>query len=268
MIDTAEQRTSVWEYVNPVAITKFAYTSPLGSALYGPYRALAQGRGLMIPSILPQLPSMGGTAVKFSQLSSVVSDVIGSNRTTFMTNISRASKTFGRGVLFGLEGIGAGSTTQGMEAMAIARRGLVGWKEVKVKQIAKTASSTTKGIMEVEKVLGAKSLMRAGGPGVPTMGRAGLIMAGRVVNPIMNIILAAQVISFAAETTFKGIRATTEAINRAAERVYSLDLGGELSRGYLTAGAATERQRALQAIQGSHLAGRRFLGNEASLLHG
>ena len=92
-------------------------------------------------------------------------------------------------------------------------------------------------------------------------------MAGRVINPIMNAILIAQTAAFVGETVFKGLRATSEAINRASEKVYNLDLGGELSRGYLTAGAATERQRALQAIQSSHLSGRRFLGSEAEMAH-
>jgi hypothetical protein len=108
---------------------------------------------------------------------------------------------------------------------------------------------------------------KMGKPSGVLMARAGLVWAGRVMNPLMNTVLVAQVAAFIGETAFKSIRATSEVINRASERAYNLELGGELTRGFLTGSATTERQRALQAIQSSHLSGRRFLGNEAEMSH-
>lgn len=263
MIDNGQDRISVWEYVNPIAIAKFAYTSPLGAAMYGPYRALAQGRGLMIPGLLPGM----GRSVRFTEVGTTAMQTVSkiAGKQAFKAEISTAGRTFGRGLLFGFEGAGAASGSKGMEAMSLARRGMRGWKGYYVNTLSdgKGAASLGAGIDEVM----AATLFSRTGPGVTTLGRAGLIKAGSVINPIMNAILVAQAVAFTAETVFKGIRATSDVINRAVEKVYNLELGGELTRGFMTGQAATERQRAMQAIQGSHLSGRRFLGNEAAMVH-
>ena len=266
MIDTAEQRTSVWEYVNPINVAKFAYTSPLGSALYGPYKAMAKGKGLTFPGLIP----WGSKGIDLKHAGTLWGTDGG-----FVTKLQGTVRSGARGMIFGVRGIGSGTTGEALEAMALSRRGLLGWKKTKANQIVKRTiygegwSSLSSGATsELKSVLGATSLWRTGGPGVAALGRAGIMMAGRVINPVMNLLLCAEIISFAAETTFKGIKATSDAINRASEKVYNLELGGELSRGFLSSGAATERQRALQAIQGSHLSGRRFLGSEATLAHG
>jgi len=49
---------------------------------------------------------------------------------------------------------------------------------------------------------------------------------------------------------------------------FSPDMGGKIALGYLSTGAATERQRAIQAISKSYINGRSMLGTEAELLHG
>ncbi len=60
---------------------------------------------------------------------------------------------------------------------------------------------------------------------------------------------------------------TVDSIFNAKSMIRSPELGGNLSMAYLTRGAATERQRALQAIQKSRLNARQALGNEAALKH-
>jgi len=266
LIETAEQRTSVWEYINPINVAKFAYTSPLGAGLYGTYRAMARGGGLTCPGFIP----WGERGVDLRRASA-----LWGTDGTFLSKIQGVARTGARGFVFGVRGIGAGTNQEAQEAMAIARKGLLGWKKVKSNQLVKAAG--VEGWMgqqgmsiaprAIREVLHSKSLWGVSGPGVVALTRAGMIRTAGLLNPVMNILLAAEVISFAAEATFKGIRATSEAINRMTEKAYNLELGGELTKGYLTTGAATERQRALQAIQGSHLSGRRFLGSEASLAH-
>jgi len=53
----------------------------------------------------------------------------------------------------------------------------------------------------------------------------------------------------------------------ALNQLGSRDMGGQLSMDYITAGAATERQRAIQAISKSRINGRSMLGSEAQYMH-
>lgn len=65
-------------------------------------------------------------------------------------------------------------------------------------------------------------------------------------------------------------RAIVEQTNAAMERAenrFMPELGGKLNAAYLSYGAATERQRALQAISKSHINGRSAFGTEAALMH-
>jgi len=257
MIDQAEGRTSVWEYLNPVDVAKFAYFNPLGSAVYGPWRAMAAGRGITLPGVFPVAKRMTPSVLK----NFLTAPFKFKEGTTFVTHFNRAKRAggaIGKAFFSGVEGIGAGGAEGAAEAIAYAAKG--GGKELLKMRMANQFK-----MAGTDSLLG-KVLQAKAGPVV--MARAGMIWAGRVINPVMNIVLAAQAVRFIGETTFKAVRATAEVINRASERVYNLDLGGELSRGFLTGQAATERQRALQAIQSSHLSGRRSLGNEAGVIAG
>jgi len=60
------------------------------------------------------------------------------------------------------------------------------------------------------------------------------------------------------------------AVDKMYNKVSSLarpDMGGQLSYDYLSQGAATERQRAIQAISKSRINGRSMMGNEAQYMH-
>lgn len=60
-------------------------------------------------------------------------------------------------------------------------------------------------------------------------------------------------------------------INRVSEEHsnrFSPEMGGKIALGYLSTGAATERQRAVEAISRSYINGRSALGQEAMFLHG
>jgi hypothetical protein len=48
---------------------------------------------------------------------------------------------------------------------------------------------------------------------------------------------------------------------------FAVEMGGGLARGYLSSGAATERQRAVQAISKAYINGRSAVGQEAFYLH-
>ena len=65
-------------------------------------------------------------------------------------------------------------------------------------------------------------------------------------------------------------RASVQAVDqafRAYESVPQVEMGGQIAMSYLTQGAATERQRSLQAISKAHINGRSALGQEASYTH-
>jgi hypothetical protein len=51
------------------------------------------------------------------------------------------------------------------------------------------------------------------------------------------------------------------------QSAFSPELGGRLSPAYLSSGAATERQRAIQAMSKSYISGRSAFGQEASYMH-
>jgi len=65
-------------------------------------------------------------------------------------------------------------------------------------------------------------------------------------------------------------RYVVDNINRVSDAYvnrFNPETGGNLALGYLSAGAATERQRAVDAISRSYINGRSALGTEAQLLH-
>lgn len=65
-------------------------------------------------------------------------------------------------------------------------------------------------------------------------------------------------------------RAAIETLDTVLETMRNMQatqMGGFVPDGYLSTGAATERQRALQAISKAHINGRSVLGQEASFLH-
>lgn len=79
--------------------------------------------------------------------------------------------------------------------------------------------------------------------------------------------LAASAFTFGAESIGRGIVGTVDNAMGALQQNKEWEFGGNLALTYLNRGAATERQRAIQAISKSRLNARAGLGNEASGLH-
>jgi len=63
-----------------------------------------------------------------------------------------------------------------------------------------------------------------------------------------------------------GVRAVDQTFSSLAS-IANPELGGQLELGFLSQGAATERQRAVQAISKSRINGRSMLGNEGAMMH-
>jgi hypothetical protein len=243
----AEDRVSVWEYINPIP----DYTSARGAFIYGTYSGLSKGRAVM-PMLIPTEGWMGGPGRAFQKYATGTWSKLTTQ--SFRTGtVSRYVGTTGRFLLFG------GGTDLGPEARAVARGGTTAWRKYVLKQGGYGIQS--------EAMIKATLAKLSAGPSASTYAKAGLIGMGRVINPLINLYMAYQVASFAAEATMKGIKTMSDIIGRAGDRISNMELGGELSRGYMGSEAATERQRAIQAIQSSHLSGRRFLGNEAAMYH-
>jgi hypothetical protein len=248
----AEDRTSIWEYINPFE----DFTSPTRAFIYGPYRSLARGQAFF-PGLLPTQGWMAsGLTTKTGMMNKVIGGAWeGMTTQSFRTgSVGKFIGTAGRFLMFG------GGSDMGPEAKMIADRGMSGAAAFYSEQAARPGTMGLK-----TKLAGMKSLRSLGSRNV--MAKSYIIGAARVINPILNLYMAYQMTSWAVETAFKGVRATADTINRASDRISNLELGGDLSHGYLGEQAATERQRALQAIQSSHLSGRRFMGNEASMYH-
>lgn len=74
-------------------------------------------------------------------------------------------------------------------------------------------------------------------------------------------------INYVAEPLGRAAFSAMDSAFRAYEAIPTPELGGQLSMAYLTQGAATERQRALQAISKAHINGRSALGMEAQYAH-
>lgn len=250
----AEDRVSVWEYVKPGNVIGSyiePFTSPTQAFIYGPYRSLARGTGFF-PGIIPTQGWMS-TGTKMPGSVAKLADAIGSSSLMRgrVGSVGRYLGTAGRFLLFG------GSRDLGPEARMVADVGMD-------KAVAMKFGSS-------ERQFALSKVLSKYGGGTTAMNtiraKALLIGAARVINPIINLYMGYQALSWAVESTYKGIKTTAAVIDRARSRMTDLELGGALSQGFLSEQGATERQRALQAIQSSHLSGRRFMGNEASMYH-
>lgn len=277
-------RTSVWEYVNPLAVVDrplSAYTSPFAAVIYGPYSALAAGRGIQVPGVFPVLSNVSAIGKASRGILSVFNQQAARLPTAF-TSSPAGKLTTGavRGLLFGFS-LG-GEATADARALASAGNTLqfgLGTNFERFRKARIDAVATTRGLRSairsgagagINVPLAEKTLAATRIPGkltIGTVGRAGLIRLGSTVGGLMNAAAVIQIATFGAEAAFKGIQSVAEMIDRSTTRIHSLELGGELGRNFLTRQAATERQRALTAIQASHLSGRRMMGNEAGLIH-
>ncbi len=67
---------------------------------------------------------------------------------------------------------------------------------------------------------------------------------------------------------FKGAVASLNYMDTLIQHTRNLEFGGSLGPGFTSGAAATERQRAVQELQRTPMAGRRFMGREANIYSG
>ena len=124
------QRTSVWEYVNPLAVIDrplSAYTSPFAAVIYGPYSAMAAGRGITFPGVFPTLsgiPGIAGGARKVAlETFTTTRRFLRANVPSTIRNnvVSRFVGSGARGLLFGFS-VGGKATT---DARTLAEAGSI-----------------------------------------------------------------------------------------------------------------------------------------------
>lgn len=106
---------------------------------------------------------------------------------------------------------------------------------------------------------------------------AGKLAAGRLTQAAMMLGKGASVVGLLG-LTWDITQAIGQPLGRAAvgvankvltdwENRFMPEMGGQLALSYVSRGAATERQRAIEAISKAHLNGRSALGNEAQFYH-
>ena len=108
-----------------------------------------------------------------------------------------------------------------------------------------------------------------GKPGAGKMINAALFTSrlGSILSPLIGWGTLAYTSVRLAELSFKAAVGAMDYANAKVQQIRSLEFGGTLGAGFQTQEAATERQRAVQMLQRTHLGGRRGLGTEASNYH-
>jgi len=105
------------------------------------------------------------------------------------------------------------------------------------------------------------------GLGVAKLGFKSAVLVGKVGSAYMTASMVAQAVSMIATPIAQGaVQAVDTAFNQFANATKP-ELGGHLNMAYLSQGAATERQRAIQAISKSRINGRSMFGQEAQMMH-
>lgn len=108
----------------------------------------------------------------------------------------------------------------------------------------------------VASTVGQKSLIK-----IATRART-IMKIGAVGEGVVGFYFAGKMLADLSVGFFKGAVAASNYVASAREGIRNLEFG-ELGNGYMSKGAATERQAALQEMQNSHLNGSLFLTNEA-----
>jgi len=97
-----------------------------------------------------------------------------------------------------------------------------------------------------------------------TVLKTGIMHAARVGGWLMNAAILGELAYSGAKL---GVTTMIGAANRMGRRIPGLEMGTGVLQAAMTRAAVTERQAAIQAISGSRLNARRFLGNEAAMYH-
>jgi hypothetical protein len=104
------------------------------------------------------------------------------------------------------------------------------------------------------------------GKGAARLGFRGLVLAGKSYATFSVATGMLQAASFIATPVIQSIVSNTEQALRQFRNMSQVEMGGQLPLAYLSRGAATERQRAIEAISKAQINGRSVFGNEAANL--
>lgn len=110
----------------------------------------------------------------------------------------------------------------------------------------------------VAKFMGDKSAMT----GMQRMFIASKI--GGILTPVLGGLMIGELVGRTMSLAFKAGVSALDYASAQAEHMRALEFGGTLGAGFRSQSAATERQRAVQMLQRTHLGGRRGLGTEAA----
>jgi len=98
-------------------------------------------------------------------------------------------------------------------------------------------------------------------------GARGVLTAGKVVAGVGAVMGMWDMAKMIGEPVGRYLVENTNRLAQAYQDRYAPELGGKIALSYMTGSAATERQRAIQAISRSYMNGRSAIGNEAQYLH-
>jgi len=93
------------------------------------------------------------------------------------------------------------------------------------------------------------------------------IRGGKAVSAVGLTMLAWDIGSLVARPLAQAAMNTVGNIAKDYQNRFMPEMGGQLQLSYLSQGAATERQRSIQAISKSYINGRSAMGGEASMMH-
>ena len=99
------------------------------------------------------------------------------------------------------------------------------------------------------------------------LGLRGLVAVGKLSAFVSTAMLAADAVKMVATPVVQGGIQAVDNVFSNFTTAGRTELGGSLNYGYLSQGAATERQRAIQAISKSRINGRSLFGQEAQYMH-
>lgn len=140
-------------------------------------------------------------------------------------------------------------------------------KRVTSSRGAMEAARTKLAEMQVKHKLSKETLTRlVGQQGIRTVGKWA-IRGAKAVSWIGTALFFADVAGMVAEPIGRAMVQQVNATMERFEERFMPELGGKLNAAYLSYGAATERQRAVQAISKAHINGRSAFGQEAQLMH-
>jgi len=256
--NTGSISQGVWGLINPFSTFQYEYLSPW--------------------ALLPWSPLVGAMKTGGARFTPIYTLGIGEGLTKNMatTNILKkgVKKVFG-GIEFGPVPRG----TRGMAEHLIkaGNSGIlsselyakkVGSAEILIKQYVKKTKYNELSGEALTKIL------NMGGAGFDEEVVKGITSGLRGIKSVMGIsnalfygLLAYEAGKFVASSAVKLFKGSVSALEYARsknEHLRNLEFGQPLGAGYMSQGAATERQRALSEIARQHIDGSSFSGNEAS----